>query len=497
MSRFTRRSVIASASAAGLAACAPKGQSMPESATPSSIVTNNFEDGTALASKIRSGETSSLALVEAAGNRLASVNDRINAIASLQYEDAVEVANSPPSGPFAGVPTFIKDLVEWKGAPCMHGSRAFKEYMPDRDAPIAAKWRAAGVVSLGKSTTPEEGFISSTEPLVTGPTRNPWDTDRIPGGSSGGAAALVAARVVPFAQASDGGGSIRIPASTCGIFGLKPSAGRTASRSHGPKPPVEISVQHAVTISVRDSIGLFKCAETLDGFEPLGDIAPLNRKLKIGLCPKFDDNAPLSPDTLEGLESAAQLCRDLGHDVIEFRPAFDVATFTDKFLLLWAAGAGQFAQDAARFTGKPIGPDILEPWTLGLAQMAAQRLNELPETIGWLQAFSAVYNSWYESIDVLLTPVTSAPAVLIGEQAPTVEFDVLKQRVIDFAGYTSPMNVSGAASMSVPLHWTAGGLPVGAMFSARKGEDALLFELALQLEDARPWVDRIPPVSAI
>ena len=283
MTKLTRRhALMAGTASLALAACtkvkAPTATGAPAAATPSAP----FADGIEIARRIKAGETSSAAETAAAIERAKSVNPQINAIATPLYAQAAidAAAASTATGALAGVPTFIKDLLDWKGAKTMWGSRAFANAPPSvGDAPFAAAWRSAGLIALGKSTTPELGLISSTEPLVTGATKNPWDTSRIPGGSSGGAAALVAARVVPFAHASDGGGSIRIPASTCGVFGLKPSRGRLSSReTHAPAdaPPVDISVNNAVTISVRDAIEIFRLSQTNDGPHPLlGEIVPL------------------------------------------------------------------------------------------------------------------------------------------------------------------------------------------------------------------------------
>lgn len=457
--------------------------------------TKGFRDGITIAAQIASGETTSAAEVDAAIARAGTLEPKINAIATEMFGKARAAAAAPQTGPFSGVPSLIKDLVDWQGAQTLYGSRAFKGYIAAEDAPFATKWRAAGIIPFGKSTTPEMGLISSTEPLVTGPTRNPWDLSRIPGGSSGGAAAIVAARIVPFAQASDGGGSIRIPAACCGVFGLKPSAGIMPLRS-GSAQPVEISVQHAVTISVRDSIALFKAAAKPGTANDMETVKPLTRRLKIGYAPDPATGTPVHPATRKGLEDVAGLCRELGHEVIDYRLPFDGDMFSDKFLLLWAAGAAEFAKDASAYSGKPIGPEILEPWTLGLAADYMRRKDELLPAIAYLQGFKATYEAMFEDFDILLSPVTSSPAVKIGEQAPTVDYDTLLERVTDFAAFTSPMNVSGAASMSVPLAWSDAGLPIGAMFSGKQGDDALLFELALELEAARPWADKVPPIQA-
>lgn len=479
-----------------MSACAPT--SVLGTAEASSATETGFVDGVRMAELIATGEMTSVAAVEAAIARTEAVNPQINAIASETFANARADAEGGLSGPFAGVPSFTKDLLDRKDEPTLWGSRAFEGNIAAADAPFAKAWREAGIISLGKTTTPEMGLISSTEPLVTGATRNPWDTSRIPGGSSGGAAALVAARATPFAHASDGGGSIRIPASCCGLLGLKPSASRLRARG-GAKPAVDISVNHAVTLTVRDSAALFSIAEANDGTYPkLGAITePGSRRLKIAYAPDpSSSDATLDAEVRSAMDSVAQLCIDLGHEIIDYTLPTDGNKFSDQFLMYWAAGAAQFAQDAAAFSGKPISPEIVEPWTLGLAQMYAARADELPDVVAYLQGFAAEYDAWFNDFDVMLMPTLARPPVPIGEQDPTGDFDAVMASVLGFAAYTAPMNVAGAASMSVPLAWTDGGLPVGAMFSGRKGDDGLLLELAYELEDARPWIDRLPPVVA-
>lgn len=495
MQNMSRRAMLAgSAATVALAACSPKTKEAPAAAR----TVPSYADGLAMAAGIAAGETTALEQVEAAITRAKAVEPQINGLAAESYEMARSDAAGLLSGAFAGVPSAIKDLIDWRGAPTQAGSRGLAGNVANRDNIFASKWRGAGIVSLGKSATPEAGLISSTEPLSNGPTRNPWELSRIPGGSSGGAAALVAARVVPFAHASDGGGSIRIPASSCGVFGLKPSRDRLPYSEPGTAPPLQISVNHAVTISVRDSIALFRAAEANDGAYPLlGEIQPLKRRLRIGFAPEPIGGTQLHPHTRAALEDVAQLCRDLGHTVIDYTIPMDGPKFTDAFILYWASGAAMFAQEVAAFSGKPVGPEIVEPWTLGLAGMAAQRMGEVPETIAYLQAFEAQYAAFFDSLDVILSPVTGSPAVPVGEQAPDGDFDAVMESVLRFVAFTSPMNVAGAASMSVPLAWSPDGLPIGSMFSGKRGDDGLLFELALELEAARPWADRKPPVIAL
>lgn len=512
MTRLTRRNMLlGGAAVTALAACGHRtdGPDLAETATvvdtppvPSpATAPDGWQSGLEIADAIAKGETTSLAQVNAAIARTEAVNGRINALASTAFDAARAEAGHTPAGPFQGVPSFIKDLHNWKGQPTWYGSRAFKGHVADKDDPLPAKWREAGIICLGKSTSPEMGLMASTEPLVTGETRNPWDTSRITGGSSGGAAALVAARVVPFAHASDGGGSIRIPASTCGVFGLKPSRGQLPAHEGPDGPPVDISVQHAVTISVRDSIELFAAAQKNDGTYPPIDtgMTPLDRPLRIGFTTEAYAGTVVAPETKAALEDVAGLCTELGHEIVPYTPSFSGAEFLDKFLLYWAAGAAEFAQQASDYAGKPVGPDIVEPWTLGLTQMFMSRREDMDETVAWLRNFEAAYESGFadQGIDLLLTPVTGSPAVPLGEQAPTVPYETLHERVVTFAAFTAPMNVAGAASMSVPLSWSPSGLPVGSMFSGKRGDDGLLFQLALQLEAARPWVGRVPPVSAL
>ena len=502
MTRLSRRAALKGAAsfaafAPFTAACAPGSVTRASPMDAASTSGPAFVDGVRMAELIANGDMTALEAVDAAISRAESVEPQINAIANETFATARETAEASPEGVFAGVPSFTKDLMDRKGEPTLYGSRGFEGYVAPADAPFAAAWRNAGIVSLGKSTSPEMGLISSTEPVVTGATRNPWDVSRTPGGSSGGAAALAAARVVPFAHASDGGGSIRIPASCCGLFGLKPSSGLMAGNGRGDSP-VDISVDHAVTWTVRDSAALLAMAQRPDS--DLGPVetvrGPSTRRLKIAVAPDSGTGSPVDPSVRAGVEASAQLCRDLGHQVVDFSLPFDGAQFVDDFLLYWAAGAAAFAQQASEMSGKPIGPEILETWTLGLAASYQARADDMPAAIGRLQAFKAEYEAMFEGFDVLLSPTLGRPPVPIGEQDPQGDFDAVMDSVLSFAAFTAPMNVAGAASMSVPLHWTDDDLPVGIMFSGKRGDDALLLSLAYDLEAAKPWIGRVPAVSA-
>jgi amidase len=498
MSNYSRRTVLKGAAAMSafapfFNACAPASVS---DATPDGA---GFVDGVRTAQLIANGEMTSLEATEAAISRAEAVNDKINAIATPGFDAARDRAARAPAGAFGGVPTFIKDLADWKGLQSLMGSRAFVGNIASEDGPLAKVWRdELGVVTLGKSTSPEMGLISSTEPLVTGPTRNPWNLDHIPGGSSGGAAALTAARVVPFAHASDGGGSIRIPAACCGLFGLKPShLASPIGRPNQEGNPVNISVDMAVTQTVRDTAALFAATARLPGQDKFVS-GPATKRLRIAYAPTPATDSALDPSVLEELNRTAELCRSLGHEVIDYTIPLDGDEFGDKFLLYWSAGAAQFAQAASAFSGKPPSPEILEPWTLGLAQNFLSRATEMDATIAYLQDFKSVYHDWFASggFDVLLTPTVAAPAPKIGTQNPDGDFETVMKNVLDFAAYTSPMNVSGAASMSMPLGMSPSGLPIASMFSGRQGDELMLLALAYELEEARPWIERRPPVVA-
>ena len=510
MTMISRRHALMGATAGlALSACGVKGQAS-DTARPASAPALSPPgadelarlDAIGTADLIRKGEVSSLEVVEAAIRRAAAVEPKLNGIVNDTFDLAMAQAKSPGAGPFAGVPTFVKDLSDITGQPTEFGSRAFKGYIAETQAPFADAFLASGLISLGKSTTPESGAISTTEPIAHGPTRNPWNPEHSCGGSSGGAAALTAARVVPMAWASDGGGSIRIPASCCGLFGLKPSRGRTLPTRLGAPPQVDLSVVLSVSRSVRDTAALLDLVERKGddaAFTPVGNVtAPGKRRLTIGLSIDPLVDRPVDAEVRAAIEDVAKLCESLGHTVKPVRFDVDGKAFSDAFLLYWAAGSAEFAESAARFTGKPIGPDILEPWSLGLVQYYAERKDQLESAIRTLQSVEPMYESAMSDakIDVLLTPTLAAPPPAIGMQDPRVDFDILLERVLDYAPYTPLQNASGAAAMSVPLSWSAAGLPIGSHFAGRKGDEAMLLALAYELELARPWADRLPAVYA-
>ncbi len=455
-------------------------------------------DGVGVAAAIRSREITPSEALEAAIARTERLDPQLNFVATKAYEYGRERASQRLGGPFAGVPTLIKDLTPLAGIPTMYGSRAFANYVPDEHPPYVDALLASGLVPFGKSTTPEFGLTATTEPILGGPTLNPWDTSRSSGGSSGGAAVAVASRAVPLAQASDGGGSIRIPASCNGLFGLKVSRNRHVPAER--ENPFPISVSGCVSRSVRDSAAWLSITERVGSsaaYEPVGLVrGPSTQRLRIAVSIPDARGQEPDPEVRAAIESAAELCRSLGHEVREGRPQVDGPQFTDDFILLWAAGAAEVV-DAVRQQA-PDAPieQLLEPLTLDLARhYQLQGEEALGAAIGRLRQVDTRFNAFFGDVDVLLTPVLSNPPLPIGEIAPTLGmagFD----RVLDYVGYTPLQNAAGAPAMSVPLAWSQGGLPIGAHFSAAKGQECRLLELAYELEQARPWAGRRPGVNA-
>jgi amidase len=359
-----------------------------------------------------------------------------------------------------------------------------------------------GLIVLGKSATPEFGLSPTTEPLVSGPTRNPWDLTRSAGGSSGGAAAAVAAGIVPFAHGNDGGGSIRIPAACCGLFGFKPSRGRMIG-ARGETRVTDLGVQHALTRSVRDSAALFAATEDAAPgarYPAVGLVtAPAWRRLRVGVVVETALGEAPAPEIAKAVQDVAHQLAGLGHQVQPTRWPVDGPQFRDDFLLLWAAGARDAVDEVARAIGRAPDENLLEPFTLGLAEMARRAPAEaVPQAVRRLETAAIEYDTWFvaQQFDVVLSPVLARLPPPIGLLAPNVPFETLIERLTAYVGYTPLHNVAGAPAMSAPLAWTADGRPIGTMFAARRGAERTLFELGYELEAAWPWTSRVPSVHA-
>jgi len=458
-------------------------------------------DALGQAELVRSGAVSPRELVEAAIARIERLDPVLNALVATDFGRALErVDGAAPEGPFAGVPYLIKDLVEYEGLPWRSGSGLTAGQVGRKNPEYVERTLATGVVVVGKSATPEFGLLPVTEPQIHGPTRNPWSLEHTPGGSSGGAAAAVAAGLVPFAHASDGGGSIRIPASCCGLFGMKVSRGRQPEP--GPPMPGELSVNHCVTRSVRDSEVLPEATARgpADGSTlppPLPEPGAAPRRLRVAWYTDDYWGDRVHPACVEATESAARLCALLGHEVEPVRPEFDGEAFVESFLVLWAYMAYAIVERARRAGGELPPRHVLEAWTWGLRDhFLAQPEGAVDRAVSRMQDTTRAMVAFHERFDVVLTPTLSKPPVRVHELASELPFATLRERVLAWVGFTPVANATGAPSMSVPLHWTADGLPVGSLFTAPHGREAWLFSLARELEEARPWARRRPPTFA-
>jgi amidase len=460
-------------------------------------------DGLAQADLVRRGEVTPAELIQAAMRRSAALDPTLNAIVTPAFDRAlarVSAAGFDAQVPFAGVPYLLKDLTDWEGVRCTHGARLFLDRISPRTEPFVTRSEAAGLVILGKTNTPEFGLLPSTEGLALGPARNPWSPAHSTGGSSGGAAAAVAAGIVALAEASDGGGSIRIPASCCGVFGLKPSRGRMLADADG--EPGSLDAHHCVSRTVRDSARLFWQTERREEgapFTPVGLVTePSARRLTIAWSTRSALGEEPHPDVLAATQAAVELCAGLGHHVVERAHPFSGAEFADHFLTVWARGPAELVDELRSKPGGAASLALLEPWTLGLAEEYAKKpLGSYEAALGYFARVERAVAEFFTGAHVWLTPVLASPPPPLGELAPDVPYETLRERCIRYVGYTPVHNVAGTPAMSVPLGWSADGLPIGIQFAAKQGDEATLFALAYELEEARPWADRWPALSAV
>lgn len=445
--------------------------------------------------------------MDAALARLEAVNPRLNLVAAADPERARAVARTiRPGAPFAGVPFLVKDLLATPGLPLGAGSRLLRGQPAPPASEYARALEDAGLVVLAKTTTSELGLLGTTETLAHGATRNPWDPARSPAGSSGGSAAAVAAGVVPMAHASDGGGSIRIPASVCGLFGFKASRGRLRDAGLPPGLPLAFMVSEGcVSRSVRDSAGLLLATQRTDALAPHRPLAAVDlaprarpRRLRIGVFERSASGLAPHPDVARALASARALCERLGHETVDAAaPAYDLEAMRDAFFLVAGAGLVPLVAQVAQAAGEAALPHLLEPLTLELAARARGRgPGALRAAMEVMLGAGAAMEAVAAGFDVTLCPTIPMPPFELGVLSP-MRPDEAMAFTERLASYTAIHSIAGLPAMSVPLHWTPAGLPVGCHFAARAGEDALLFELAHALEEAAPWRDRRPVVSAL
>ena len=467
-------------------------------------------DATAQADLVRRKEVKPIELVEAAIDRIEHLNPTLNAVVTPMYEEARAAAKGNTSkGPFEGVPFLLKDLLAaYKGVPMSLGSELMCNYVPEGDSELVKRLKRAGVIVLGKTNTPEFGILPTTEPHLFGPSRNPWDTERTTGGSSGGSAAAVAASLVPMAHGNDGGGSIRIPASCCGLFGLKPTRARNPLGPNFTELMGGLVAEHALTRSVRDSAALLDATSGPDEGDPywapppagpfLQEVGTDPGKLRIAFTTKAATGVKIHDDCVKAVEDAAALCVDLGHEVLEAAPEIDGDLLVQAFLVVWSAGVASTLDGIARMTGQPPKGEKVESLTWSIYEMGRKvHASDYLLALQLLQGLGRVMARFLMDHHVWLTPTLGEPPVPLGtfDSPPDNPLQGFF-RTWEFVPFTPVCNCTGQPAMSVPLFWNAEGLPVGTHFVGRFGDEATLFRLAAQLEEASPWADRRPPVSA-
>ncbi len=463
-------------------------------------------DATAQADLVRRGELTALELVEAAIARAEAANPSLNAIVTPAFERARRAAQRElPDGPFRGVPFLVKDLIaSVAGLPHTDACSFAEGHVAPRSSVLVERFERAGLVIIGLTNASELGILPTTEPVFRGTTRNPWDLGRSPGGSSGGSAAAVSARIVPMAHANDAGGSIRIPASCCGLFGLKPTRARN---SLGPEYGDYYSglvCEHAVTLSVRDSAALLDATRGASPGDPYAAPEPTRPfaqevgvspgRLRIAFTTRAPMDTPVHASCVEAVRRAASLCAELGHEVEEATPPLSGDALTSTFLTLYAAGAADSIADWAKRTGKRTHKDSFEPLTWALAEMGRSfTAADYAASVRTMHRAGRIVATFLEGYDAYLTPTLAEPPLPLGTLDALPDNPLLGfARAGMYAPFMFLANVSGNPGMSVPLH-VADGLPIGVHFLGRFGDEATLLRLASQLEAARPWADRRPP----
>ena len=466
-------------------------------------------DATAQAELVASGKVSPVEMVNAAIERVERYDGALNALTYRWFEAARELASSSalPDGPFRGVPYLLKDLYAAEaGKPLSNGSKAYKaaDYVSSEDTTLVSRYKAAGLISIGRSNSPEFGSVPVTEPEAWGPTRNPWDLSRTPGGSSGGSAAAVAAGIVPIAHASDGGGSIRIPAACCGLVGLKVSQGRI---SMGPsRDESNLGVEHCVSRSVRDSARLLDATHG----PGIGDViiapTPLRPfideggadpgRLRIGFLDFNPRGGDVHADCVDGVHKTAKLLESLGHHVEPgFPDIFSDNEIGRAFSMLWSTNMGTAIRRFSQALGREMTPNDIEAMNWAQAEFA-KGVNGVDFSLAQassIQFRRAIQSWWTKGWDLLLTPTLAAPPLPIGSMPNNPARPMTPLMTAGaWVSFTSQFNISGQPAISLPLHRTAEGLPVGMQLAAAYGREDVLIRVASQLEQAAPWAHLTP-----
>ena len=464
-------------------------------------------DAIGLAQLISSGQISAHEVQQVARQAIEAVNPQLNALVGELFEKPLPYSTD---GPFAGIPFLIKDLsLHAEGVPTRMGTRLTGEGIAfPYDTDLMLRFKQAGLAVLGRTATPEFGFSASTEALVSGPTRNPWDTARSPGGSSGGSAALVAARALPMAHGNDGGGSLRIPAAWCGLVGLKPTRGRTPVGPDYDEPLSGLAIEFALARTVRDTAALLDVANG----PGVGDkyvIAPPTRpyaqevntqpgRLRVAMTTRAWSGVPVDSEYIQTVEAVSRELSSLGHEVEEASPQIDWDAFVNANITIWTISLADAALALAKMRGVELGPDVLEAVTLACVEHA-QRLTALDLVHAQQQCniTNRAVGAFFRNYDILVTPTVAVPPPELGylnQNDPALDPRGWFDKAFALIPFTPLFNVTGLPAMSLPLGQSSSGLPIGVQFVARYGDEATLFRLAAQLEQALPWESRRPPL---
>ena len=487
-------------------------------------------DGLGLAELVKKKKIKPTELIEEAISRIERLNPKLNAVIHKMYDKALAAAkNKLPDGPFTGVPFLLKDLlVKYAGEPTTNGCKALAKNVPNFDSEIVKRFKNSGVIILGKTNTPEFGLSVVTESELFGACNNPWDLSRTTGGSSGGAAAAVAARIVPIAHGNDGGGSIRIPSSCCGLFGLKPTRGRDPMGPdvgdiwHG------FASNHVLTRSVRDSAAMLDATCGPDPGPPYCTSSPVRPflketektpgKLKIAFSSNAAMSAEVHPDCLKSLQKTVELCKSLGHEVIEDDPDINKEEFARAFTTMICCETRTDILEIQYKLGRKVKLKDFEPATWAIALLGKHiKADSFIKAHRLINCIARKMGSFFNTYDILLTPTLAQPPVKKGALnskgmelfflkllgglnsgkilSKIAGVNVMAERVFGFAPYTALLNATGQPAMSVPLYWNKENLPIGMQFIGKYGDEAGLLRLAGQLEKAKPWFNKMPPVS--
>lgn len=504
MAPLNRRNFLkASATTAAIAATAPFGAADTQS---KAFQEYRQYDAIALANKVKRGEVSPSELLDLAISRCEAVNPTLNAVV-LQHFDLARAAvkKGLPQGALKGVPFLLKDLgIAMDGTITTHGSRFFKDNRPSYDSTLVKRYKAAGLAIFGKTHSPEFGGTASSESALFGQTHNPWNLQHSAGGSSGGAAAAVAAGIVPAAHASDGGGSIRIPASACGLFGLKPSRGRVPLGPPDYEARNGCSTAHVISRSVRDSALLLDLTQGADLGDPYGqpryprpylrELEHNPGQLRIALMTHSLLPLAVDPDCVAAAEQAAKLCESLGHRVEPASPKVDVQSLYTALGLSTDVYVADKVSAWEKRLQRAVNHDELERITWQNLQRgrAANALDYTAARRAMHQA-SAALAAFQQNYDLILSPTMAMVPPRLGVLSLQQDADAFMAEASRASAFTSLYNLTGQPAMSVPLYWTQSGLPVGVMFTGRFAEEDTLFRLAAQLEQVAPWFDRTAP----